>query len=97
MNRELHVTWTTRYEINHINGIGGWATECISVRSKPRSELITLYLAAAKRRDRWDGIDPAAVIACAEEALRHAIEAETAVLPVVDTPTAVVEDGASCR
>lgn len=70
--REHRNGWTTANEITFIRhlGTGRWSVDSLAVKECSRVELLTLYLAGARKRDSWDGIDKDKVVQYAEECSR---------------------------
>lgn len=64
--------WTTKNEIDFIKEIGtGQFSKSVRVVSKSQIELLRGYVAGAKKRVVWDGIDRDACIGFALEKIRQ--------------------------
>lgn len=66
------VFWTTKNEIDFIKGIGtGQYSKSARVSSRSQIELLEGYVAGAKNRTAWDGVDGIACINFAKEKIRQ--------------------------
>ncbi len=64
--------WTTRDELEYLASLGTHSESAI-VTALSKAEMLRNYIAAAHQRSEWGLIDPAVVIARAEDLLRRCI------------------------
>ena len=77
MGKKDRVWWTTKNEIDFIKAIGtGQFSTSEAVMSKSQIELLEGYVAGAKKRVNWEGVDGLVCIKVAEEKIKHLMSLE---------------------